>query len=103
MKAGDPLDGPEVRWGVGWLLGGVAVGGTLILVLLVAIALNPPTWVQVLLAVGLTLGGGMLSWLIATSLAESRSQRQRSEWGARSERQRPGTERRRAERRRGGA
>jgi len=73
------------------------------LVLLVAIALNPPTWVQVLLAIGLTVGGGTLSWLIANSIAESRSQRERSELEARAERQRQAGDRRRSERRRGGS
>ena len=61
---------PEVRWGVGILVSSAAVTGILILVFLVAIALTPPTWVQVLLGVGLAIGGALFAWLIASALGQ---------------------------------
>ena len=63
---------PEVRWGVGILISSAAVIGILILVFLVALALTPPTWVQVLLGVGLAVGGAVFAWLIATALGRNR-------------------------------
>jgi len=59
---------PEVRWTVGCLVGSLATVGSLILVALVAIALEPPTWVQVVLGAGLALGGALLAWLVAEAL-----------------------------------
>ena len=67
--------GPEVvRWTLGCLVAAVAMVGVLILVLLVAIALSPPAWVQVLLGVALALGGAALAWLVATALGQKESQ-----------------------------
>jgi hypothetical protein len=65
----DPLP-PEVRWGLGILVSSAAVVGILILVFLVAIALTPPTWVQVVLGVGLAVGGALFAWLIAHALGQ---------------------------------
>lgn len=65
---------PEYRWGVGILVGVAAMVGMLILVLLIAIALQPPAWVQVALGVGLVAGGGFLTWLVAAALGRSREQ-----------------------------
>ena len=65
----EPLP-PEVRWTVGCLVASLATVGILILVFLAAIALSPPTWVQVVLGVGLTVGGAIFAWLIATALAQ---------------------------------
>lgn len=62
----------QVRYTVGCLVGAAAMIGTLILVALIAIALQPPTWVQVALGVGLAAGGGALTWLVATALGRSR-------------------------------
>ena len=61
---------PEVRWGVGILVSTAAVVGILILVFLVAIALTPPTWLQVVLGVGLAVGGALFAWLIASALGQ---------------------------------
>ena len=58
----------ELRWTVGCLVGSLATVGTLILVALVAIALSPPTWMQVALGVGLAGGGAILAWLVAEAL-----------------------------------
>ena len=70
-----PDSGPEVvRWTLGCLVAAVSMVGVLILVLLVAIALSPPVWVQVLLGVALALGGAALAWLVATALGQKESQ-----------------------------
>ncbi len=75
-KADDQQLRAEVRWTLGCLVGAAAMIGTLILVLLVAIALRPPVWMQVLLGVGLAIGGGALTWLVVSALGEARSVRQ---------------------------
>ena len=69
----DPFSRPEVQWGFGCLMGLTAVTGLLILLLLVAYVLQPPTWLQILLGVGLTVGGAIFAWLVASALGQSRS------------------------------
>lgn len=66
----------EVRWTLGCLVGAAAMIGTLILVLLVAFALRPPVWMQVMLGIGLAIGGGALSWLVVSALGEARATRE---------------------------
>jgi phosphate/sulfate permease len=68
---------PEVRWTLGCLVAAAAVAGLGILVLLVAIALQPPVWVQVLIGVALAGGGAFLAWLVASALGQSRARRER--------------------------
>lgn len=70
----DPLQRPEVRWGVGCLLGAAAMMGLLILTFLVALALEPPTWLQILMGVGLVGAGGALAVIVALALGQARSQ-----------------------------
>lgn len=67
----DPLERPEVRWGVGCLLGSAAVIGLVILTFLIAFALEPPTWAQILMGVGLVAAGGALTVLVAMALGRS--------------------------------
>jgi hypothetical protein len=43
--------------------------GMLILVALVSLALEPPTWVQILLGIGLVLGGVLMTVLVAAALS----------------------------------
>jgi len=62
----------ELRWGVGCLVGSVALTGMVIFVLLVAATLQPPAWVQVVLGVALVVGGGLLTWLVTSALGQSR-------------------------------
>jgi hypothetical protein len=64
----DPLKRPEVRFGVGCLVALAAIAGSLVLVFLVAFALQPPAWVQVLIGVALIGGGAVLGLLVATAL-----------------------------------
>ncbi len=62
---------PEVRWGLGCLVASLALGGVLILVLLIAIALRPPVWLQVVLGIGLVVGATLLAWVVAVALGGS--------------------------------
>ena len=64
---------PEVRWGVGCLVGAAAITGMLILLMYIAFTFEPPLWVQLILAVGLTIGGGLLTWIVVTALGESKA------------------------------
>lgn len=64
-----PFERPEVRWGVGCLLGMSALLGLMIITLLVSFALSPPTWVQILMGLGLVAAGAALTWLVAAALA----------------------------------
>ena len=66
---------PAVRWTVGCLVGAAAIVGSLMLVLLVALALQPPEWVQVLAGVLLAAGGAALAWMVAAALGHSRRRR----------------------------
>ena len=67
---------PEVRWGVGCLVGVAAITGMLILLMYIAFTFEPPLWVQLILAVGLTIGGGLLTWIVVTALGESKARSQ---------------------------
>ena len=68
----------EVRWGVGCLVGAAAITGMLILLMYVAFTFEPPLWVQLVLAAGLTVGGGLLTWLVVTALGQSKARPGRS-------------------------
>ena len=63
---------PEARWGVGCLVAGAAMTGLSILLMYVAFTLDLPIWAQILLGIGLTFGGGLLTWLIVTALGGTR-------------------------------
>ena len=67
-----------MRYTFGCLVGAAAMIGTLILVALIAMALQPPTWVQVLLGVGLAVGGGALTWLVISALGQSRTRTEKT-------------------------
>lgn len=74
----DPFARPEVQWGLGCLLGIATVIGLLILTFLVAIALEPPIWAQVLLGIALVAAGAAVAWLVAKALAEARVEEPRT-------------------------
>ena len=67
-----------VQWGVGCLVGAVALIGVVLLSALLAFALQPPTWVQIVVGVALALGGAVLTWLVATAWGRGRAERERS-------------------------
>jgi threonine/homoserine/homoserine lactone efflux protein len=60
-----------IQWGVGCLVGGAALVGALILVLLVSIAVQPPAWLQIVLGVSLVGGAICLAWLFTSALRRS--------------------------------
>lgn len=62
----------EARWGVGCLVGAAAMVGFVILLMYIAFTFDLPEWAQIALGVGLTIGGGLLSWLVVTALSQSR-------------------------------
>lgn len=74
MRSGD--DRAEMsdryRWGLGCVVGAAAITGTVILVLLAALAFEPPEWVQVVMGLGLVAGGGFLTWLVVSALGQAR-------------------------------
>ena len=74
----EEVQGPDViRWGVGCALGSVALIGVAILVFLVSLALQPPTWVQIVLGIVLTLGAAVFTWLIVAAQKSSRAVKER--------------------------
>ena len=54
-------------WMVGCAVGAAATIGIVILVFLVALALQPPAWVQILLGGVLAVGGAIFTWLVASA------------------------------------
>lgn len=75
----DQLERPEVRWGLGCLLSGIAFTGVLIIVVLVAILLQPPAWVQIAVGLGIVAGAAIFSWILANALGRSAGRRTRSD------------------------
>lgn len=69
----DSQFGDQARWTFGCLVGAAAMIGTLTLVALVAFLLEPPQWVNILLGLALVAGGGALTWLVVTALAQSKT------------------------------
>lgn len=65
-------------WLVGCAVGGAAMTGIVIFVFLVALALQPPIWVQILIGVSLALGGAVFAWLIASAWRSRDRERERS-------------------------
>lgn len=63
---------PELKWGVGCLVAAAAMVGAVILLMYVAFTFDLPVWAQMLLGVGLTLGGALLAWLVVSALTQSR-------------------------------
>ena len=55
------------RWAVAFAVGGAATIGVVILVFLVALALQPPAWVQVVVGVVLAVGAAIFTWLVASA------------------------------------
>lgn len=62
-----------MRWTVSLLVGLASMVGLLILVVLVSLALEPPTWLQVVLGVALVVGGGAMGWVVYLALGSTDS------------------------------
>ena len=56
---------------VGCAVGAAATIGIVILVFLIALALQPPAWVQIVIGVGLALGATVFTWLVASAWTPS--------------------------------
>ena len=69
----DPLEHPEVRWGVGCLLGTAALNGLMVITAVIVFAFEPPAWVQVLMGLGIVIGGVALGFLVVKAIESSRS------------------------------
>ena len=62
------LTRPEVRWGVCCLVAAAAMVGVLALVFVIALIMQPPAWVQIVLGVGMAVGAVVLAWVVASAL-----------------------------------
>lgn len=71
MSGNDQLS-REATWGVGCLVAAAAMTGIVILLMYVAFSFDLPIWAQIALGFGLTLLGGLLTWLIVSALNQSR-------------------------------
>ncbi len=56
------------RWVAAGLVAAAALLGSLILVALVVVALEPPGWVQMLLGITMAIGAAVFAWLVASAL-----------------------------------
>ena len=72
MRPGNDQMSDEVRWGLGCLIAAAAITGVVILLMYVAFTFDLPEWAQIVLGVGLTFGGALLTWLIFTATGQSR-------------------------------
>lgn len=64
----ESVDGPEViRWAAGCAVAIATMIGVGILVFLVALALQPPVWLQIALGALLAVGAAIFGWLVATA------------------------------------
>ena len=57
-----------VRWGFASFVAAVALAGFLILAAVIAVALEPPGWLQLVLGVLLAVGSAALAWLVASAI-----------------------------------
>jgi hypothetical protein len=72
-----PVDAPEpddvVRWVAAGVVAAAALLGLLILVAIVAYALQPPGWLQMVLGVAMAAGAAVFAWLLAAALRKDPS------------------------------
>jgi membrane protein implicated in regulation of membrane protease activity len=71
-----PPGNPDVvGWGVGCLVASAATLGVVILVFIVAVALQPPVWVQITVGIALAIGATVLAWLVASAVGQAKKGR----------------------------
>jgi membrane protein implicated in regulation of membrane protease activity len=60
---------------VGCLVASAATLGVVILVFIVAVALQPPVWVQITVGIVLAIGATVLAWLVASAVGQAKNDR----------------------------
>jgi uncharacterized membrane protein YqjE len=73
----EPKDDGLKSWGVAVLVASAALIGLVILVLVVAFALQPPAWAQILVGVLIVVGAVSFAWLLQAALRSSRDDESR--------------------------
>ncbi len=68
VPAGAPEPDDVVRWVAAGVVAAAALLGLLILVAIVAYALQPPGWLQMVLGVAMAAGAAVFAWLLAAAL-----------------------------------
>lgn len=66
------VDAPEsvdfMRWVAAGVVAAAALLGLVVLVAIIAYALQPPGWVQMVLGVAMAVGAAIFAWLLASAL-----------------------------------
>ncbi len=65
-----PESSAVVRWAAAGIVAAAALLGSVVLVFLIALALQPPLWVQLVLAVAMAVGAVVFAWLVAAALRD---------------------------------
>lgn len=63
---------PLVGWGMAVLVASAALIGLVILVLVIAFAVQPPAWAQILVGVLIVVGVVSFAWLLQAAMRSSR-------------------------------
>ncbi len=62
-----------MRWVAAGVVAAAALLGLLVLVAIVAYALQPPGWLQIVLGVAMAAGAAVFAWLLAAALRKDQS------------------------------
>ncbi len=71
--AGAPEPDDVVRWVAAGVVAAAALLGLLVLVAIVAYALQPPGWLQMVLGIAMAAGAAVFAWLLAAALRKDQS------------------------------
>ncbi|HEV2756947.1 MAG TPA: hypothetical protein VG318_14365 [Actinomycetota bacterium] len=74
---GVPKPDELMRWVAAAFLAGAALLGLLVLASILAFALDPPVWIQVVLGVVMACGAVFFAWLVQSALRKDETQRRR--------------------------
>lgn len=66
--AGEPRSEDVMRWVAAGIVAGAALLGLVVLVAIIAYALQPPGWLQMVLGVVMATGAAFFAWLLASAL-----------------------------------
>jgi hypothetical protein len=64
----EPESGDVMRWVAAGIVATAALLGLVVLVAIIAYALQPPGWLQMVLGVVMAAGAAMFAWLLASAL-----------------------------------